>query len=79
MTKVHQLIPLKDNVKIKENGERIVIDITIPLDRDDFAFLKEMYDMNIDVSGNILDREGMIVQSFSNAVRSVDRNNLALE
>jgi|FLOH01.1.fsa_nt_gi hypothetical protein len=79
MTKIHKLVPIKDNVKIKENGKRIVIDIMIPLDRDDFNFLKEMYDMDIDVSGNIINGEGMIVQTFSNAVRSLDINNRALE
>lgn len=77
--KIHKLIPLKSNVKIKENGKRLVIDIMIPLDRDDFEFLKEMYESNVDVSGNIIDAEGMIIQSFSNAVRSIDSNRLELE
>lgn len=79
MTKVHKLIPLKDNVKIIEDGKRIRVNIMIPLDREDFAFLKRMYEMDVDVSGNIIDVEGNVVQTFSNAVRSLGLNQVELD
>ena len=79
MGKVHKLIPLKDNVKVIENDRAITVDITIPLDREDFNFLKKMYEMDVDVSGRILDREGFVVTTFSNAVRSVGQNRVSLD
>lgn len=51
----------------------------IPLDREDFAFLKRMYEMDVDVSGNIIDVEGNVVQTFSNAVRSLGLNQVELD
>ncbi len=77
--KVHKLIPLKAGTKIVDNGEAIRIDITLPLDRDDYAFLKEMYDMKVDVSGNIVDGEGMVLWTFSNAIRSISSNRPELD
>ena len=77
--KVHKLIPLKKGTKIVEEGKSIRIDISLPLDRDDYAFLKEMYEMNVDVSGNIVDGEGTVLWSFSNAVRSISSNTPELE
>ena len=79
MTKVHKLVPLKAGTKIVEEGKAIRIDISLPLDRDDYAFLKEMYEMNVDVSGNIVDGEGNVLWTFSNAVRSISSNTPELE
>lgn len=79
MNKVHKLIPLKEGTKIVDNGKCITVDIKIPLDRDDYAFLKKMYEMEVDVRGNIVDDEGMILSSFSNAIRSLGLNQVALE
>ena len=77
--KIHKLIPLKKGTKLVEEGKAIRIDISLPLDRDDYAFLKEMYEMNVDVSGNIVDGEGTILWTFSNAVRSISSNTPELE
>ncbi len=79
MTKIHKLKPLKEGTKIVKSGRLVQIDIRLPLDSDDYALFKEMYEMDIDVSGRIIDDQNRIIGTFSNAVRSIDSNIPALE
>ena len=73
------LRPLKEGTKIVKSGRLIQIDIRLPLDRDDYELVKEMYEMDIDVSGRIIDDHNRIIGTFSNSVRSIDSNIPALE
>ena len=80
MTKIPILQPLKAGTKIVEGSGQIDIDIILTLDREDYAFFKEMYELDIDVRGRIVDlTTNRVLGYFSNAVRSIDSNVRALE
>jgi len=79
LKKIPVLRPLKEGTKIVKTGRSIQIDIRLPLDWEDYELFKEMYEMDIDVSGRIIDDQNRIIGTFSNAVRSIDSNIPALE
>ena len=65
-----KLEKVKENTKIELNGKRIVRDLRLPLNREDFALLKQLYNEGIDISGNVIS-DDKIIGTYSNAVRSV--------
>jgi len=70
INKVFKLRKLKESTKIIENAERIVMDIPLPLDREDYEFLKEMHEANISIKGRFI-LDNRIIGFFDNGVKSV--------
>lgn len=65
-----KLEKIKDNTKVEIDGKRIIRDLRLPLNREDFAILKKLYEDGIDISGNVVCGDE-IIGTYSNAVRSV--------
>lgn len=66
---------LKEQTKIVQNATEIIMDIPLPLDREDYNFLKQMHNMDISVRGRyILDNK--IIGFFNNSVKSIGNYNL---
>lgn len=73
--KRHILRKLKEDTKIVENAERIIMDIPLPLDREDYEFLKLMNEESISIKGRFL-LNNKIVGFFDNGVKSVGTYNI---
>lgn len=61
---------LKDSTKIVENAQMIVMDIPLPLDREDYEFLRTMHDENISIKGRFV-LGNKIIGFFDNGVKSI--------
>lgn len=73
----HILRQLKEGTKIIENAERIIMDIPLPLDREDYEFLREMNELNISIKGRfILDNK--IIGFFDNGIKSIGSYQLSV-
>lgn len=66
----HVLKALKEGTKIVENAERIIMDIPLPLDREDYEFLKLMNKENISIKGRFILND-QIIGFFDNGVKSI--------
>lgn len=67
---VHVLKQLKEGTKIVENAKRIIMDIPLPLDKEDYEFLKMMNEQNISIKGRFI-LGNKIIGFFDNGVKSV--------
>ena len=74
-SRIFKLRPLKEGTKIIENAERIMMDIPLPLDREDYEFLKEMNEANISIKGRFI-LDNRIIGFFDNGVKSVGSYNM---
>lgn len=66
----HILRKLKEGTKIVENAEIIIMDLQLPLDREDYNFLKLMNEENISIRGRFL-MGNRIIGFFNNGVKSI--------
>ena len=64
---------LKEGTKIIENARMIVMDIPLPLDREDYEFLKYMNEENISIKGRFI-LGNKVIGIFDNGVKSIDIN-----
>ena len=67
---VLKLRKLKDTTKIIENAHMILMDIPLPLDREDYEFLKTMHECNISIRGRFV-LNNKIIGFFDNGVKSI--------
>lgn len=72
---IFKLRPLKEGTKIVENAKRIIMDIPLPLDREDYEFLKEMNELNISIKGRFI-LDNRVIGFFDNGVKSIGSYNL---
>jgi len=61
---------LKEGTKILENAQRIYMDIPLPLDREDYEFLKLMHEENISIQGRFI-LGNRIIGFFDNGIKSI--------
>jgi len=65
---------IKNNTKILTEGLQIEMDMILPLDKEDYEFLKTMNEYDISIKGRfILDNK--VIGYFNNGVRIVNRSN----
>lgn len=68
--KIPVLKALKQGTKIIQNATEIIMDMQLPLDREDYNFLKEMHNLNISVRGRYI-LGNKIVGFFNNSIKSI--------
>ena len=73
--KIPILKKLKAGTKIIQNATEIIMDIQLPLDREDYNFLKEMHNLNISVRGRYI-LNNQIVGFFNNSIKSISSYDL---
>jgi len=66
----HILRKLKEGTKIIENATRIYMDIPLPLDREDYEFLKLMNEENISIQGRFI-YNNRVIGFFDNGIKSI--------
>lgn len=75
--KVYKLKALREDTKILENAPRIYIDIPLPLNKEDYEFLKEMNELGISVKGRYI-LNNKIIAYYDNGVKSVETSGISL-
>ncbi len=73
----YTLRAIREDTKILENAPRINIDIPLPLDKEDYEFLKEMNKMGISVRGRYI-LNNQIIGFYDNSVKSVETSGIGL-
>ena len=74
---IYKLKALREDAKILENAPQIYIDIPLPLDREDYEFLKQMNEMGISVKGRYI-LNNQIIGFYDNGVMSVETSGISL-
>lgn len=69
---------LKEGTKIVEHAQMIVMDIPLPLDREDYEFLRTMNEENISIKGRFM-LGNKIIGFFDNGVKVIGTQTPQLE